>query len=453
MSEFCMPSLGSDMEAGTLVEWLVKPGDRVQRGDLVAVVETQKGAIEIETFESGVVRQLLVPVGQEVPVGTALALLAAEGEGATPMVEPAPVEPASVAEASVAESASEPVAVLAQTPVMEPVPPALPVTETTRLRISPLARKQAQERGLSLTALTDWPGTGPQGALTAQDVMRYLEQVPSSVTPTDAPHAGPAARQKALELGVSLAGRSGTGPHGLITPGDVAELAAPATSEAKPNPMRAAIAAAMSRAKREIPHYYLGHTLDLEPALTWMESFNAERPISERLVYAVLLVKAVALALRKFPEFNGFCPEGVFQPVEDIDVGVAISLRTGGLVAPALHQVDQKDLVTLMAEFRDLVNRARAGQLRSSEMKGGSITITNLGEQGVETVFPVIYPPQVAMIGFGTVLERPWVVAGEILPRRVITVSLAGDHRVSDGHRGAMFLARVEKLLRKPEKL
>ena len=445
MSEFCMPSLGSDMEAGTLVEWMVHPGSSVKRGDIIAVVETQKGAIEIEIFEDGVVQEILVPEGCLVPVGTVLALVGSESatvfEPEVSQTEPTPKLSVDLP----ADLPSEEKSVVEPLPKVVPLPPA-DLSDTVRLRVSPLARRKARELGLELSQWAHLTGTGPGGAISVRDIETHQAQ--KKTAPALPPHAGPAARQKALELGVSLEHLSGSGPHGLIIPEDV-------KTESKPpqDPMRAAIAAAMSRSKREIPHYYLGHTLDMEPALAWLEAFNQERPITERLVYAVVLVKAVSLALRKFQEFNGFYTDGVFRPAEQIDVGVAISLRTGGLVAPALKNVDQKSLVDLMTDFRDLVNRARSGQLRASEMKGGGITVTNLGEQGVEFIYPVIYPPQVAMVGFGTLLERPWVVDGEVKPRRVLSVSLAGDHRVSDGHRGAMFLARLEKLLRKPEKL
>lgn len=450
MSDFLMPSLGADMEAGVLMEWLVKPGDRVERGQIVAVVETQKGAIEIEIFEDGQIQSLEIVPGTEVPVGTVLARLSASdapvlrSEAVAESAPTLPEAPASAVSDTVSIRAAElevPAAALAQHSA-----------SAERLRISPLARQRARELGLSEAVLAQLTGTGPQGALCLRDIEKAA-QTPPGVSPL-APHASPSARQKALELGVDLQKVQGSGPHGLTTAEDVERVVSQHALE-KPvqNPMRAAIAAAMSRSKREIPHYYLAHSFDFEPALSWLEALNETLPMEERLVYAVLLVKAVALALKKFPEMNGFWQEGAFVPLEQIDIGLAISLRTGGLVAPALKQTDQKNLKTLMAEFRDLVNRSRGGQLRASEMRGGTITVTNLGEQGVESVFPVIYPPQVAMVGFGTVLERPWVIEGQILPRRVIQVSLAGDHRVSDGHRGAMFLARIGKLLHKPEKL
>jgi pyruvate dehydrogenase E2 component (dihydrolipoamide acetyltransferase) len=166
-----------------------------------------------------------------------------------------------------------------------------------------------------------------------------------------------------------------------------------------------------------------------------------------------VLLKAVARALRDYPEFNGFWLDGAFQPSGQVHLGVAISLGRGGLIAPAIHDADQLSLPELMAALRDLVNRVRKGGLRSSELSDPTITVTSLGEQGTETVFPVIYPPQVAIVGFGMIVQRPWIAGGAIEARRVISVSLAADHRVSDGHRGARFLITIARRLQEPQAL
>ena len=193
--------------------------------------------------------------------------------------------------------------------------------------------------------------------------------------------------------------------------------------------------------------------MPLKRALDWLRDANAQRPVTERLLPAVLLIKAAALALRDYPELNGWYEGGAFCPASAVHVGVAVSLRGGGLVAPALRDADAKPLAQLMRELADLVRRCRAGGLRSSELSDPSVTVTNLGDQGVEAVFGVIYPPQVALIGFGGVAERPWVEGGAVLPMPVVTASLAADHRASDGHRGALFLARLRALLQQPEAL
>jgi pyruvate dehydrogenase E2 component (dihydrolipoamide acetyltransferase) len=209
----------------------------------------------------------------------------------------------------------------------------------------------------------------------------------------------------------------------------------------------------MARSKREIPHYYLSTTIALGRSLAWLEETNARRPPAQRLLLAALLLKAVARALGEAPEFNGFFTGEGFQPGAGIHLGTAIAIRGGGLVAPAIRDADQLSLDALMARLRDVVARARTGALRSSELSDPTITVTSLGERGVETVFGVIYPPQVALVGFGTPVERPWVVAGEVVARRVLTATLAADHRVSDGHRGALLLADIDRWLQSPETL
>jgi pyruvate dehydrogenase E2 component (dihydrolipoamide acetyltransferase) len=217
--------------------------------------------------------------------------------------------------------------------------------------------------------------------------------------------------------------------------------------------MRQTIGAAMARSKREIPHYYLGTTVDMHRAVAWLSEENLGRAVPDRLLAGVLLIKAVALALREVPELNGFWKDGKAVPSPAIHVGTAIALRGGGLVAPALHDTDRSSLDELMRKLRDLVKRARAGGLRSSELSDPTITVTSLGDQGVETVFGIVYPPQVAIVGFGTLVERPWCVHGQVVARPVITVTLAADHRVTDGHRGARFLAAVDRLLQEPAQL
>jgi pyruvate dehydrogenase E2 component (dihydrolipoamide acetyltransferase) len=267
----------------------------------------------------------------------------------------------------------------------------------------------------------------------------------------------PLARQAAARLGVDIATITGTGPGGVIRLEDVehaaASRAAPGRARLDPSRLRQAIAAAMARAKREIPHYYLAHTIDMHRALAWLTGENAKRPVTERLLANVLLLKAVALAVRQVPELNAVWRGDRVEPSARVHLGVAVSLRGGGLIAPAVHDADRMAIGELMQALRDLVQRARTGGLRSSELSDPTITVTSLGEQGVETVFGIVYPPQVAIVGFGRIAERPWVVDGAVVPRPLVTAALSADHRVSDGHRGGIFLAAVERLLQSPETL
>jgi len=254
---------------------------------------------------------------------------------------------------------------------------------------------------------------------------------------------------------------TGSGPAGEITYADVER--GPGKAVAPPekkralwldlDAMRTAIAAAMARSKREIPHYYLEHQVDVTSCEQWLMQENATRPPDSRLLIGALAIKAAALAARRFPAFNGFYRDGKFEPGDAVHVGVAIAIRGGGLAAPALHQADQIPVDELMAGMRDLVQRTRAGRIRSSEISDPTITVTSLGERGVETLYGIIYPPQVAIVGFGKIVTRPWVIDGAIGPRSVVTITVSADHRVSDGHAGALFLAEIGRLLQEPEKL
>lgn len=417
MGLFRMPSLGADMEAGTLVEWLVKPGDRVKRGQVVAVVETQKGAIEVECFEEGTVEELLLVPGQKVPVETPMARIRAAGEAPAAAAAPSPPSTAPTAVPAEAPAVPKPAA---RPPA--PTPPAVVVGP----KVSPAARRRALELGVPLDRVH---GTGPDGAITVADV-----EAAARGAAAEAPSPPPT-------------------PPAAVPP--AAEPGKPAPRRGfDPVEMRKAIAAAMSRSKREIPHYYLSSTVDMRRALAFLEATNRERPPPERLLPAVLLLKATALALREVPQLNGFWIDGGFRPGPGIHLGWAIALRGGGLVAPAIHDVDKLPVPELMAALRDLVGRARSGGLKSSELADATLTITSLGERGAESVLPVIYPPQVAMVGFGSIVTRPWVdEAGGLVARPVVQVSLAADHRASDGHLGSRLLAAIADHLQRPENL
>lgn len=429
-----MPSLGADMVAGTIIEWLVKPGDRIKRGDIIAVVNTEKATIEVEVFMTGTIESILVPAGDKVPVGTALALIR-DGEMLAPprevtkqlAAEPARPEDESLFIPAPVRGPAEPV-----TPVTRP--PAAPLhreiasATTKRLRISPVAMRMALQMKVDLSKVN---GTGPGGAIGKADIERAVKSPAPVLTaaPVMAPSPPAAAEAPAVVAKATIA---------------------PAERKLA---MRRAIAAAMARSKREIPHYYLGTSIDMSNALVWLQAENLKRSVNERLLYSVFLLKAAALAVRQVPEMNGFWIDNQFKPGGAIHVGVAISSRQGVLIAPAIHDVDKKNLDEIMLGLRDLVKRVRAGILRSSEIADATITVTSLGEQGVESVLGVIYPPQVALIGFGKIVERPWAVNGMLGVRPIIIASLAADHRASDGHRGGLFLAAINSLLQEPQKL
>jgi pyruvate dehydrogenase E2 component (dihydrolipoamide acetyltransferase) len=360
-----MPSLGADMEAGTLVEWLKHPGEPVHRGDVIAVVDTDKGAIEIEVFQDGVLDRVVVEPGHKAPVGAVLAWIRGEHEPAG-AVTPAPPS-----------SAEAP-------------------------RVTPGARQAARERGVVLAGVT---GSGPDSSITKEDVERA------------------ASRRRVLTATDRSAG------------------------------MRQAIAAAMSRAKREIPHLYLSLPIDMTSAVTWLAAQNDQRPVEHRLLPIALLLKAVARAAIEVPEMNGFWVENAFRAGGAAHVGCAIALRGGGLVAPAIHDADRKTLDEVMTAVMDLTARARVGGLRSSELTDATITVSNFGELGAESGYAIIYPPQVAMVAFGRITERPWAVQGKLEVRTATTATVSADHRAVDGRRAGQFLAAIERWLQRPEGL
>jgi pyruvate dehydrogenase E2 component (dihydrolipoamide acetyltransferase) len=440
-----MPALGADMDAGTVIEWLVKSGDAVHRGDVVAVVDTSKAAIEVECFADGTIEAILVPTGTEVPVGTVLATITtAEAPAAAP-------EPPAAAPAAPEQAAPE-----------QAVPVPAPAHPADHYVLSPLVRRLAHDLGVDADAV---PGTGPGGRVTRTDV-QTAARAAAAPAPAVRLRVSPYARRLAAELGVDMARVTPRRSDGAILPIHAADVraAAAATPAAPAVPAqdaraarqaatRTAIAALMSRSKREVPHYYLSTTVDLGTGVAWLRDRNRDLPVTKRLVPAALLLKATALAARKVPELNGFWVDDAFRPGGSVHLGVAVAIRGGGLVAPAIHDADRLPLEDLMAALRDLVARARGGRLRGSEMSDPTLTVTNLGDQGVEAVFGVIYPPQVALVGFGKVVDRPHAVGGLIGVRPVVTLTLSADHRATDGWTGARFLNTVERLLQHPEEL
>lgn len=417
-----MPRLGADMEDAILLEWKVKEGDRVQKGDIIAEIETVKGDIDVEVFEDGIVEKLIAQPGERLPVGTVLAFINNNGK--------------EVPEKSV------------EVPTI-----AAPITSEKTIKEAPATKPMSEEIS---TRPTPSPSISPN-------------------RPTFRHNASPLARKIAADLGIDLEQVKGTGEGGIIHKVDVERYAASLKEEAmvdgkamdiiqkiplKESPkrdrtgkMRTAIAAAMSRSNQEIPHYYLETSIDMSTAMNWLQVENEKRPVQKRLLAAVLLLKAAALALKKVPELNGYWLDNRLQPQKGIHIGFAISLRGGGLVIPAIHDIDTKNMDELMDSLTDVTERARTGKLRSSELTDSTITITSMGDRGVEKVFGVIYPPQVAIIGFGKIIEKPWAENGMIGVRPVLTVTLAADHRATDGRVGAKFLRALDKYLQEPAAL
>lgn len=326
MTDVTMPRLGADMEDAILVEWTKHVGDHVERGDIIAEVETQKGNIEIEVYQTGTISEICVEAGQRVPVGTVLARI----------------------DGGIATVTDEDV-------------------KTT---------------------------TAPLSTATAQ--VHYEAATAESI--------------------------------------------------------RQAVAAAVTTSNREIPHYYLATTVDMQESMTWLHMHNTAVPIDMRLLPTVLYIKAIARALRDVPDLNATWDKGLRQ-LERINVGVVVSLRQVGIIVPTIKDADTKPLDTIMADLNDIIPRARDLRLRSSDIGNATVTLTSLGEGGVDQVYGVIYPPQVAVIGIGGVQRKPIAVNGKVEIRPVVTITMAGDHRATDGLTGSTFLSKVCTYLQQPEAL
>jgi pyruvate dehydrogenase E2 component (dihydrolipoamide acetyltransferase) len=459
-----MPSLGADMDEGTLLEWLVRPGDAVHRGDIIAVVDTAKSAVEVECFADGIVEALVVDPGQVVPVGAVLARLAESAASAGPSGT-APLKAAPPR-----KQPPEP-----QPPEQPPEQPREPASSaTTPVAPSPLVRRRAHELGIDLATVR---GSGEGGVVTRHDLEELAHRAVSR------PRVSPLARRLAKAAGVDLTTVPGTGSGGAIQADDIRRATTAGTpkteaaddqvperhatsghapdqrttaeraADQRAADMRNSIAALMSRSKREIPHYYLSTTVDLQRVSEWMKERNRELPVGERMVPSAALLSATARAAREVPALNGHWIDGEFRPAQDVDLGLILSLRSGGLLAPVLKAADTLDISQVMALMRDLTRRARTGRLRGSELSQPSISVSNLGDQGVESVLGVIYPPQVALVGFGAVTPRPWAIDGLLGIRPLVTVTLAADHRATDAATGARLLKAIDRILQTPEEL
>lgn len=400
MGIFRMPSLGADMEVGTLMEWKVKEGDTVKKDQVIAEVESNKGVIEVEVFEDGVIDRLLVEPGTECAVGTPLAQIRGKDESSESLQ--------TVVSGTLTNERSESITV-------EP--------DKTE------ANKETEKEMPKIPKITDEAAEGHQIKIS------------------------PAARKRAEELDIDLDTLAAK-TEGKIGIAEVEAAALTAEKKQKgSDSMRKAIALAMSRSNKEIPHYYLSTSINMTPALKWLETLNGKRSIKERILPAALTIRAVVKALQAVPELNGFWQDDALQISKTINPGIAIARREGGLVTPALLNAHDMNLDQTMAGLRDLITRTRSGKLRSSEITQQTIVITNLGDLGVEQVYGMIYPPQVALVGLGRIFDTPWVEGDTLAIRKVMQVTLAGDHRATDGRTGALFLNKLEQLLQEPEEL
>ena len=422
MKTLTMPSFGSDMATGTLAKWHVKAGDTVLKGDIVASIETMKGLIDMEVFDDGVIDSLSASEGEELHIGAPIAQLRLRSENN--------------------ESRKS-----IEKPTIEAI-------ENTKTDINAVGQDKV------------WPGEQEINTKTQRvETDNELSQQCEIRERTTLVAISPAARKRAAELGVNWRQLThGHGPEGAIILKDIDDASnitvqSPVKSKptkSKPNPaemMRQAIAANVSRSKREIPHYYLQLDVVLEKALNCLSTHNADLPPSQRILVNAMIYCAIARALDDYPTFNGFYTDGQYQASETVHLGHAISLRTGGLMIAAIQDAQSLGVIELMDKLRDQVTRAREGGLRMSEVTEASVTISSIGDRGADSMQSIIFPPQVAIFGLGRPRKMPWIIDEAVVAATVVTISLAADHRVSDGHSGARLLNKINKLLQTPEKL
>jgi pyruvate dehydrogenase E2 component (dihydrolipoamide acetyltransferase) len=392
-TDIILPSLGFDMTEGKLVRWLKQEGERVEKGQAIAEIETEKANVEIESAASGILAKIVVPPGQTVPVGTVIGVIAEPGEKIAE--EPAPAAEAPEAPPPAEEARWE-----------EAAPP-----PEVRVKASPVARKMAKEAGIDLSQIK---GTGPGGRVMERDVQAAVEARPAPPRPAAPPPP----------------------------PGEAVPLSR----------MRQAIARRMAESKRTAPHFYVTVEIAMDEAMKVREQLNALAPEAEKVSVNDLVVAAAARTLTRFPELNASYRDGSLEMHARINIGIAVALEEG-LISPVLRDADKKTLRTIAAESKSLSERARSGKLRSDDMGPGTFTISNLGMFDVDEFIAIINPPEAAILAVGAVARRPAAVGDEIRIASLMKVTLSVDHRVADGARAGRFIQEFKSLLENPVNL
>ena len=425
-NEILMPALSPTMEEGTLAKWLVKEGDTVNSGDLLAEIETDKATMEFEAVDEGIVGKLLVPEGSEgVKVNTPIAVLLEDGESAGDI--------GATAAPAQAEAPTPTDAAPAASPAATPAPAAPQSSGGTRIFASPLARRIAANKGLDLSQIK---GSGPKGRIVKADVEKATAAAPA---PAAQPGATPAAQTQAAT------------PTGPSTDMVLKMYADRETEEMPLDGMRKVIAARLSEAKQTIPHFYLRREIQLDALLKFRATLNKQLEArGVKLSVNDFIIKACALALQAVPDANAVWAGDRILKLKPSDVAVAVAIE-GGLFTPVLKDAEMKTLSALSAEMKDLATRARDRKLAPHEYQGGSFAISNLGMFGIDNFDAVINPPHGSILAVGAGVRKPVVGAdGELAVATVMSVTLSVDHRVIDGALGAEFLSAIKENLENP---
>lgn len=401
-----MPKLGFDMAEGTLVRWVKLEGETVNKGDILAEIETDKATVEVESSFAGVVHKHLVEQGSVVPVGTPIAIIAAPGEQVEdiPTTQPAQEVPAQ-----------------AQTPQTAPAAPVQPAATPTApagpVKASPLARRMATEQGLDIHTLR---GSGPGGRIVKRDVENALKSIPASVPIKPA-----------------------------NPPAQMTSTAIQGDETVPVDRLRAAIGRRMVESKQQVPHFYVTHACRVDELMSLRKKINSTLPEGEKISVNDFIIKAAGLALRRYPNLNASLNGDVILRHGDVNVGVAVAVP-GGLLTVVNRNTDQKPLRVISREVREMVTRARDGKVRPDDIEGSTFSISNLGMFDVDSFVAIINPPEAAILAVGSVQEVPVVEDGQIKPGMVLKITLSADHRITDGAEAAQFLQAMAEYLENP---
>jgi len=424
-----MPKLGFDMAEGTLVRWVIAEGGEVAKGAVLAEIETDKATVEVESSAGGILYRQLVAEGAIVPVGSAIAVIAAPGEEVKDLPESG-AEPAAVEKTAATESAgqkAEAVEVAAAQSVK-------PEEVDGMVRASPIARRIAQENNLNLNQVK---GTGPSGRITRKDVEKALQGAPTAVTQAAAPATAP--QPAAASAGL---------PASTWMPG----ASIPADERLPIEKLRSIIGKRMAESKQQVPHFYITSAYDMAALMELRKQVNLQLPEGSKLSVNDFIIKAVALTLREFPNINASLTEKEIIRHGHVNIGVAVALDSG-LMTVVCKDADQKPLRLIGQEMREMAARARTGKVRTDDIEGSTFSISNLGMFDVEHFIAIINPPEAAILAVGSAQNVPVVVDGEVKVGMRMKATLSADHRVTDGAEAARFMQSLADFIESPLRL
>ncbi len=428
--EIFMPALSPTMEKGTLATWLVKEGDKIESGDVLAEIETDKATMEVESIDEGVIAKIFVEAGAEdVPVGTLIAIMAEEGEDVGDMSSKAPAPSAAPVESVPDKTTAAPEP--APAPASAPKVAAQQVPEVQsgdRIKASPLAKRIASQEGVDITAIS---GSGPKGRIIKRDIEAAL----ASGATTTATTANLATSTAAVSTSVAA---TDYGPHDDIP-----------YREERLSGMRKTIAKRLTESKTTVPHFYMTVDCEVDNLLTVRKELNAKATEGVKVSVNDFVIRAAALALKKVPAANVQFAGDTMYWYERADISVAVAIE-GGLITPVVRGACGKGLGEISTEVKELAGKARDGKLLPEDYAGGTFSISNLGMFGIKEFSAVINPPQGAILAIGAGEQRPVVKDGALAVATVMSCTLSCDHRAIDGSVGAAFLAEFKKLIQDP---